>query len=227
MAPRRTSRRRLLRAGGIVGAIGVAGCSRLAGGGGGETVIDDFEGGGLDSAWHQFADARWGQAGFEVQSETAPEGQYALRGINDRYGEHYSGIQRDDFVVDQDGSTLRLHVKLGEVMTGSERANKVFFTSDSAPLIIVDQKDRPGDQAGARIGNRNFGTVLMNTVRELEFRDISFSENAIGEVVVDGESVGTDVPFLNPGDEISAIKVYQGHFFQPTDIVVDRIAYEA
>lgn len=207
----------------MVGAIGVAGCLDQGSSGSDDSVIDDFEGGNLDSAWHSFSGVRYGQEGFEVQSETAPEGKYALRGINDQFAEQYSGIQRDDFMIDQEGSTLQLHVKLGEYMDGAERANKIFFTDGESPLIILDQKERPGVPQGARIGNRNFDTVLMHTVKKFEFRNISFDDNTIGEVVVDGETIGTDIAFLNSGEAISAIKIFQGHYFQPSDILVDGI----
>ena len=118
-------------------------------------------------------------------------------------------------------------MKLGPVQSGSERANKIYFTDGEQALIVIDQKDRPGEANGARIGNGNAPNTVMDSVTPVEFRDIRFTDNRIGEVVVGGNTVATDMAFLNEGDEISAVRIFQGHFAQPADIVVDGITYES
>lgn len=191
------------------------------------TFIDDFEAESLDDAWRQFNNKNGftGRGGFEIQSAISPQGDYALRGIHEKY-EKYSGIVRDDFTIDRDNSNLRLYVKLGPVLSGSERANRVHFLGQENPLIKIDQKDRPGEKDGAHIGNGNSENSIMESTTQVEFKIIKFSENKIDEIVVGGNTVATNVDFLNEGSEISSIKIYQGHFAQSSDVIVDGIWFD-
>lgn len=190
-------------------------------------IVDDFESGALSRAWHEIENkpAPQDREAFEVQSAVTGEGRFALRGKHDAYSK-YSGIERDDFRIDRDGSSIRLYVKLGRVLTGSERANRIKFMDGSDKVLSVDQKDRPGTTDKAKVGNGNTPNSVMDSVTFVEFRNIKFSEDEVGEVVVDGTTVGTNMGFLNSGSRITAMKVYQGHFGQPDDIIVDGITYE-
>lgn len=185
-------------------------------------LIDDFESGRLNVAWHQVSGTPTGLGGFAVAPSATPNGSYVLTGDNEAY-EKYSAIQRDDFTITQDGITVELYVRLGRVLAGSERANRVFFMDGDTPLVVLDQKDRPGSTSAARIGNRNTPNSILDTLTAVELSDIRFNDNRIGRVRVGGNTVASDVPFLNSGSRISAIRVYQGHFAQPDDVIVDAI----
>lgn len=191
------------------------------------TIVDDFEAGFLSEAWHPPRNDSPPQSreAFEVQSAVSGEGKYALRGSHDGFSK-YSVIQRDDFTVDEDGSDLRVYVKLGRVLSGSERANRIHFSGGSGHLVAIDQKDRPGSTDEALVGNGNTPDSTLDSLTLVELRDISFSDGAVGEVVVGGDAVATDAGFLNSGSEISSVEVYQGHFGQPDDVVVDGISYD-
>jgi hypothetical protein len=188
------------------------------------TFIDDFEAGSLDNSWKQpnKKSVSTGRDGFEIQSEIAPQGNFALRGLHEKY-DKYSAIERSDFTIDRDNSDLRLYVKLGPVLNASERANKISFLDQHKPLIIVDQKDRSDETRGARIGNGNSRDSILKSTTLIEFESITFSENKIQEVIVGGETIATDVGFLNEGSAISSMRVYQGHFGQESNMIVDGV----
>ena len=203
------------------------------------THVDDFEGGEFADAWRNGIDTSnyrsgtdGGRRAFSVQSVPSSHSGYALQGDRDLAGDGTSSILRDDFAITQDGASIQLIVKLGQVIDGSERANQIEFIelADDVergynPLIMLDQKDRPRS-AGARIGNGNTANSVMESLRRVELIGIDFSNNRVAEVRVGGETVGTELDFLNEGSEVSAIRIKQGHYGQPSDILVDAIAVQ-
>lgn len=208
-----------------------------------DTTVWDFESGDLDEAWRNEIDTSTyrsgidgGRKAYTVQSETAPEGDYALRGDQALGRDGTSTILRDDFTtISTDGATVSLYVKLGPVLSGAERANQVEFLKHDEekadgklngyqPVIILDQKDRPGKTSKARIGNRNTPNSDLSSVKLVKIQDINFSNNEVGSVRVAGEEVATSLAFLRDASEICAVRVKQGHFAQPANIVVDKIS---
>lgn len=193
------------------------------------TIIDDFETGELDSAWQTHSESSavlTGREGFTVQSSQAPEGNYSLRGLYggpDNQLDEYSAIIRDDFIIDQDDIDIYLYVKVGPVLSGAERANKIHFRGPETPLIRIDQKERPGDTSGAHIGNGNSPNTVLDSIQLVEFRSINFSGGEIEELVVGGETVATNMELLGDGNSITSIIIYQGHFGHSADVVVDGI----
>lgn len=193
------------------------------------TVIDNFETGIIEDQWVQGerGSVSSGREGFYVQSDIAPQGDYALRGRQGEYTEH-SAIKRDDFTIDRDGTNLQLSVRLGPVLTGSERANIVWFKNERGrPIIDIDQKDR-GDYNSATIGNGSTPNSVMESITQVELQNIRFSDNMIGEVIVGGNTVATNLDFKygREASAISAVEVYQSHFGVTTDIIVDNISFE-
>jgi len=198
-----------------------------------ELVIDDFESGSLDAEWTNEVGtfgtgSDGGRDAYHVQSEIVPEGQYALRGNKELYSDGTSSIMRSDFSLSQNGATLQLFARLGPVLNGSERANKIEFLSRDGPnseyntIMIVDQKDRPNSE-GARIGNGNTPDSNLDSVRRIDFQGINFSDGEVENILIDGSVVATNINFLNECSNVSAVSIKQGHYAQPSDVIVDSI----
>jgi|APHM01.1.fsa_nt_gi hypothetical protein len=207
-----------------------------------DTTVFDFEDGNLDRAWRNEIDISTNRSGIDggrraytVQSNNAPEGDYALRGDPSLAGDGTSSILRDDFPpISADGATVSLYVKLGPVQSGGERANQVEFLErgqeDSGkrngyhPVIVLDHKDR-GNVSRTLISNPELPNTDLSSVKLVQFQNIDFSTNLIGSVRVGGEEVATSLSLFQDASEISAVRVKQGHFGQPANIVVDEISF--
>jgi hypothetical protein len=191
-------------------------------------VIDDFESGNLDTQWSdEFDSSRGGSDGgrstFTVQSSTVAEGNYALRGDREAFSAGGSSVTRDDFTINQGDVTIELYVKIGEILDGSERGNKVHFGNDDNTNIIQIAQKSPNlyDSTTGYIAREELSSVEL-----LELRNVSFQNQEVGEVAIADEIIETNLEFNSDTevDSIEHIKVEQGHYSQPNDIVVDRIS---
>jgi hypothetical protein len=193
-------------------------------------VIDDFESGSLSSNWIDAFDTSnvgtdAGRSNFTVQSSTAPEGQFALKGNHDEFSEGGSSITRNDFQIETEEATISFYANLGETYTGNGRPNSVEFRSDSAEDNIVVRVTQRPDRAAANSGY--IAHESLNSSGLVELRNISFQEQQIGEVAINSEVVDTNVDFASDSEinNISQVKVGQGHWRQSYDIIVDNIQY--
>lgn len=196
-------------------------------------VIDNFEGESLDEAWEDQVppgggrDAGrsgmdGGRSAFNIQSETAPEGESAVEGTRDMYNDGTSTIRRSDFSINQEGSSLQLYAKTGPLQNSGERANKIRLEpeDDGQRVIVIDQKNRP-DPTGRVISEK------LSSIQNIELNNISFQNQSVGEVIIDGEVVENNLQFISDEDitSIESISINQGHFDQSANIVVDYISY--
>ncbi|MEF8774221.1 MAG: hypothetical protein V5A37_05840 [Halobacteriales archaeon] len=192
-----------------------------------EVVVDDFELGELENAWEIGVSGTNTPsnpaATFDVQSSAAPEGQYALLGRADEFGYGSSTLTRSDFLIDEDGASIRLYLRVGERLGGAEQANRVFFRSPEADenvVVMFDQKTTRDDYEGRIVDER------LRSIRPVEVNGIDFTGNRIEEVRIGGETVRTDVPFQSRATSITAVEIRQGHFGQPSNVLVDDIRLE-
>ena len=132
-----------------------------------------------------------------------------------------------DISVSQNGASISMHLKIGDIINGSEQANKILFvpSQDEIPedekvyTIYIDQKHRPS-------ANNTQGGLLsdkLESVRQVEFNDINFDRNEVGEIRIGGDTVENDFSFRYDISSIEAMVIRQGHFNQPSDILVDNI----
>lgn len=235
-----SSRRTFLRACGLVGVVSLAGCRDSSSTDTAEptgtqpetvspsTVIDDFESGELATAWQSEFDTSktrtggdGGRSAYQVQSQVAPQGAYALRGDRTLYDDGTSTILRDDFRITQEGTTIRLSVKLGEILDGWERDNRVqFLTGDFEKSVVRLRNKRKEEWDNLVVSEK------LRTVERVELRNISFENSVVGEVTIGGETVVSELPFDDDIDDIGAIQLRQGHYEQPTDLIVDDIVID-
>jgi hypothetical protein len=200
----------------------------------GVVIIDDFESESLEEAWVDQVPPGGGQdegrsgmdggrSAFNIQSEIAPEGESAVEGTRDMYNDGTSTIRRSDFSINQEGSSLQLYAKTGPLQNGGERANKILLEpeDDGQRIIVIDQKNRP-DPTGRVISEK------LSSIQKIELNNISFQNQSVGEVIIDGEVVENNLRFLSDEDvtSIESISINQGHFGQSANIVVDRISYQ-
>lgn len=265
------TRRQFLRAGGVVGVVGAAGCTELLDGdvtpedidgdgvpndedyaprdedvqrkeqvaddgsngpdtptaGPRNVVVDDFELGELEDAWEVGVSGSNTPsnpaATFDVQSSAAPEGQYALLGRADAFGYGSSTLTRSDFLIDEDGASIRLYLRIGDRLSGAEQANRVFFHSpeaDDRVVFLFDQKTTRDDYDGRIVDER------LRSIQPVEVNGINFTENRIEEVRIGGETVSSDVPFQSRATSITGVEIRQGHFGQPSNVLVDDLRFE-
>lgn len=197
-------------------------------------VIDNFESESLEEAWVDQVPPGGGQdagrsgmdggrSAFNIQSEIAPEGESAVEGTRDMYDDGTSTIRRSDFNINQEGSSFQLYAKTGPLQNAGERANKIRLEpeDDSQRVIVIDQKNRP-NPTGRVISEK------LSSIQKVELNDISFQNQSVGEVTINGEVVDTDLEFLSDEDitSIESISINQGHFGQSANIVVDGISYQ-
>lgn len=190
------------------------------------TVVDDFESGGLSGWRSEFdtSESRTGEDGgldgYEVQSEISPEGSYAVRGKKGLYGDGTSTILRDDFRLETEGASIRFYAKLGEILDGYERDNRItFYTSDLENRVVIF-RNKTKSWENLVVSER------LRSVQPIEIVDISFETSTVGEVRIGGEPVATELGFPEAVEDVGAIRLDQGHYQQPTDLVVDSIVLD-
>lgn len=202
----------------------------------GTVVIDDFESGSLSSKWRDVFDTSnvgtdAGRSVFTVQSSAEFERKNVLAGDRSPYSEGGSTITRDDFTVRSDGTTISFHAKLGEAYTSPGRPNSVTFRSTTAeeqetgrPAVAVSVTQRL-DRAANKLGF--IADESLNAPALVELRNISFQDQQVGEVVIDSETVNTNVEFNADADisSIDMVVVSQGHWRQTDNIAVEQIQY--
>lgn len=195
-------------------------------GGGAWTVIDDFEGGALAADWEVGVSGNVTPAApaetFEVQSDVSPQGTYALRGSAGTFSNGSSTVTRSDVTIDQDGTDVELYLRIGELLDDAEQANQVRFISPEAEdgtVVLFDQKTSRSDYTGRVVDDR------LGQVQRVALNGIDFSANRVEEVRIGGQQVQTDLQFQTPASSITAVRVRQGHFRQPSDVLVDRIRF--
>jgi hypothetical protein len=192
-------------------------------------IIDDFESGNLESEW--IGVDRAGRDGFSVQSDPAPKGNYALQGVSS--SSESTAIARSDFTVDTNGASIQFYAKLGPVLTGYERANKLQLmvgpqNSDNdkrEEIIMFDQKDRSRAPGNYTPPEGQITSDELRNVSKVEVNNIRFSENIIGEIRINDQIYAENIEFIADHSKISTVRVVNGEYNNNTNIIVDDISY--
>jgi hypothetical protein len=200
-----------------------------------ETVIDDFETGELSEEWQNpdgeqsfdQVNGAHGRESFTVQSEIAPQGEYALMGEADATSEvDDSQLILQDLSITTDGTSLRFYLKLGSLLTDYEQANIFAITNQNGEAILrFDQKNREAARDEGTFPDAYIWSETLSEVSLVEINNINFSSNEIGEIRIDGETYATDVAFITESSGIQVLGLHQGHYRNSENMVVDGISY--
>ena len=227
----RTTRRQYLRTVAGTGMAVTAGMEigTIHGKNDGKFILDDFEEGVLSSAWQKpDKNAPAGRAAFTIQSDTAPEGNYALVGKNDEFNNDSSEIIRSDFEIKESGSEIQLYARLGSLLTGWEQANRIILQNEGGEkLLKIDQKDRENDpNTGREYPEGDIWSEDLETVQRIRIGDIDFDNNQFGYIMIDGERYGSNIDFISESSSIQSMRIAQGHFRNSHDVLVDSISFQ-
>ena len=115
---------------------------------------------------------------------------------------------------------MRFYSKLGEVLDGAERNNRINFFDNSLEGNALRFRDKRRDWDNLIVSEK------LQSVQLIEIQGISFGDSVIDEIRIGGETIESDFQLGSEIDNIGAIRLRQGHYAQPADLVVDSIVIE-